>query len=219
MTQNPSLIKKLWRNHWTSASLFERMLLIAIFLAFSFSVQQISSGVYIKAKAQLAQHLLNRAWVQTTANDAPQKPWPWADTWPVAKLNVPRLNKQIVVLKGASGQAMAFAPGHMAGTPAPGGNGTTIYAAHRDTHFRFLQHVKRGDQVNVSTPDGKQHSYRVTGTEIVKADTSGIDPNMPGKKLALVTCYPFGARLPGPLRYVVHAEAIERHSNLSKNLN
>lgn len=107
---------------------------------------------------------------------------------------------------------MAFAPGHMAGTPAPGGNGTTIYAAHRDTHFRFLEHVKPGDRINVTTPDGKRHSYSVTGAEIVRADASGIDPNMPGKKLALVTCYPFGAINPGPLRYVVHAQAIKTRS-------
>jgi sortase A len=208
MTQSPGIVKKLWRKYWARAPLFERMLLIAIIMAFGLGVQQIGSGFYIKAKARLAQHLLDNAWVQTQVHNSPHKPWPWADTWPVARLVVPRLNKQIVVLKGASGQAMAFAPGHMAGTPEPGGNGTTIFAAHRDTHFRFLQYVKAGDRVNVSTADGKKYEYRVTGTEIVKANASGIEPNLPGRKLALVTCYPFGERLPGPLRYVVHAEAI-----------
>jgi sortase A len=39
------------------------------------------------------------------------KPWPWADTWPVARIAVPRLSVQAVVLAESSGQALAFAGG------------------------------------------------------------------------------------------------------------
>ena len=50
---------------------------------------QIGSGAWIYVKAQLAQVLLQRAWAGTLAGQRDVKPWPWADTWPVARLVVP----------------------------------------------------------------------------------------------------------------------------------
>lgn len=37
---------------------------------------------YIKAKAILAQYLLEDAWQQTLDDGQPHKPWDWADTFP-----------------------------------------------------------------------------------------------------------------------------------------
>jgi sortase A len=74
-------------------------------------------GLWIPAKAALAQVLLERAFERSLATGRPVKPWPWADTWPVARISFPRLHRQVIVLDGASGQALAFGPGHMAGTP------------------------------------------------------------------------------------------------------
>ena len=67
------------------------------------------------------------------------RPWPWADITPVAVLEVPRLGERSIVLEGASGQAMAFGPGHMINTPPIGARGTAVVAAHRDTQFRYLR--------------------------------------------------------------------------------
>jgi len=173
----------------------------------------IGQGVYIKAKAVLAQVLLEKAWGRALAGEVAPKAWAWADTWPVAKITVPRLKKSAVVLKGTSGEAMAFGPGHMAGTPMPGQPGTSIFAAHRDTHFAFLKNVKSGDIIDVTTKDNKRHTYIVSYMEVVEASASGIDPHAGGEGLALVTCWPFGERNPGPLRYVVHAVPVERSSS------
>src|SRR5262245_50148094 len=166
----------------------------------------VGQGVWIHAKAVLAQILLERSFVQTLATGAQVKPWSWADTWPVARVAVPRIGKSAIVLAGSSGQALAFGPGHLERTPEPGEEGTTIYSAHRDTHFAFLKDVRVGDDIMVTRRDGKMVHFRVTGTSVVRWDRSGIDPLAPGRRLVLVTCWPLDARTSGPLRYLVHAE-------------
>src|SRR5712671_1306137 len=109
----------------------------------------IGQGVWIHAKAVLAQILLQRAFAQTLATGQDVKPWSWADTWPVARVEVPRLHKSAIVLNGSSGQALAFGPGQVERTPVAGEPGTAIYSAHRDTHFAFLGDVVNGDDVVV----------------------------------------------------------------------
>ena len=172
----------------------------------------IAQGIYIHAKAVLAQILLERAFAQALATGTPVKPWSWADTWPVARVVVPRLGKSAIVLAGASGQALAFGPGQLERTPEIGEEGTAIYAAHRDTHFAFLADVRVGDHIEVTRRDGKVLRFRVTGASVVRFDHSGIDPYSPGRRLVLSTCWPLNARTQGPLRYVVHAEMIETPS-------
>jgi sortase A len=100
-------------------------------------------GAYMHAKALLAQVLLARAFATTIATGQPTKPWSWADTWPVARIEVKRLNASAITLAGSSGQALAFGPGHVELTPDAGERGVAVYAAHRDTHFNFLRDVWR----------------------------------------------------------------------------
>jgi len=165
----------------------------------------IGEAIWIKAKAAVAQVLLDRAFAETVAAGEPVKPWSWADTWPVAKISVPRLKTSAIALAGSSGQAMAFGPGHVERTAEPGGAGTAVYAAHRDTHFAFLGQLVAGDEILVTGAGGHTFAYRVTGTSIVRFDDSGIAADAGGQNLALVTCWPLDGSLRGPLRYVVHA--------------
>ena len=165
-------------------------------------------GLWIHAKAILAQVLLERAFAQTLATGKPVKPWSWADTWPEARIEVPRLGKSAIVLHGSSGQALAFGPGHVERTPDAGNPGTAIYAAHRDTHFAFLGDVAIGDEIQVTRQDGATFRFRVTGTEVVRWDASGIDALAPGQRLVLATCWPLDGKFSGPLRYLVRAEMI-----------
>jgi sortase A len=177
----------------------------------------IGQGVWIHAKAALAQVLLDRAFAQTIATGENVKPWSWADTWPVARIDVPRLRASTIVLHGSSGQALAFGPGHVEQTPDAGEPGIAVYSAHRDTHFRFLKDVVNGDVVNVTRRDGKAFRYRVTGTSVVRFDAPGIDPRAPGKSIVLSTCWPLDAATQGPLRYLVHGEIIETTATLPRS--
>lgn len=109
-------------------------------------------------------------------------------------------------LPAASGRALAFGPGHVSGTPLPGGDGTAIVSGHRDTHFRFLERVRPGDAIVVETPGRPPRRLTVADTAVVDARTAVIRSAPDAAALVLVTCYPFDAVRPGgPLRYVVTA--------------
>jgi sortase A len=162
-------------------------------------------GAYIHAKAWLAQILLERAFDRSLATGEVIKPWSWADTWPVARIEVKRIGASAIVLEGASGQALAFGPGHIHQTVDAGERGTAVYAGHRDTHFRFLRNVAVGDVIDVTRRDGKRFRYRADSSVVVRFDASGIDPTAQDVELVLTTCWPFDAVTEGPERYVLHA--------------
>lgn len=168
----------------------------------------IGKAAFIHAKAMIAQILLERAFAESTASGQPVKPWSWADTWPVAKVEIPRLGIGAIVLAGGSGHALAFGPGHLEGTPPPGEPGTAVIAAHRDTHFAGLGGVRLGDEIEVTRSDGAVVWFRVIATEVVPWDASGIDPHADGRYLILATCWPLDATTPGPLRYLIKAQMI-----------
>ena len=86
----------------------------------------LGQGVWIHAKALLAQVLLERAFAQSVATGAIVKPWSWADTWPVAVIELPRLGARVIALAGGTGQALAFGPGHVELTPEAGERGTAV---------------------------------------------------------------------------------------------
>ncbi|SEN78904.1 class GN sortase [Bradyrhizobium sp. OK095] len=165
-------------------------------------------GAYIHAKAWLAQVLLERAFNESVTTGRAVKPWSWADTWPVARIEVKRIGASAIVLDGTSGHALAFGPGHLHQTVDAGERGIAVYAAHRDTHFRFLRNVAIGDEIDVTRSDGKHFRYRADSSAVVRFDESGIDPATQDVELVLTTCWPFDAVTPGPERYILHATLI-----------
>jgi sortase A len=165
-------------------------------------------GAYIHAKALVAQILLRHAFEQTVVTGHDVKPWSWADTWPIARIEIRRLHADAIVLAGSSGQALAFGPGHVELTPDAGERGVAVYSAHRDTHFRFLKDVIVGDEIDVTRRDGRTFRYRVDSSAVVRFDASGIDPNSSGYELVLSTCWPFDTVTSGPDRYILHATMI-----------
>ena len=172
-------------------------------------VLQFGQGAYIHAKAQLAQILLERAWQRTLAGEAAVKPWPWADTWPVARLIAPAQGADLLVLAGASGRSIAFGPGHLDGTPLPGRPGNSVIGGHRDTHLAFLRHVRRGETLTVERADGARTDYRVTDLDVLDRRDTWVTKNEGPSRLTLITCWPFDAlRAGGPQRYVVIARRI-----------
>jgi sortase A len=180
---------------------------VAALLALGF--WQMGQGAYIPAKAWLAQELMQRAWLRVTAGEDRAAPWPWADTWPVARLTSESHGVELIVLSGGSGRTLAFGPGHLGASALPGKAGNSVIAGHRDTHFRFLNDVRPGETIAVQTMDGESHLYKVIGADIVDARRGSLvlDTDLP--MLTLVTCYPFDAlEAGGSLRYVVTAKML-----------
>jgi sortase A len=178
----------------------------ALFLGIcALGLATIAQGAWIPAKAVLAQVLLDRAFDASRAGHRAVRPWPWADTVPVARVSVPRLGVRDVVLSGGSGQAMAFGPTRLRETDR-----VTVLAAHRDTHFRFVEDMRAGDEIVVERVDGSVQRYRVNGFETVRWDHFGMPRGPARPLLALTTCWPFGTTVHGPWRRVVWAEMSER---------
>ncbi len=150
---------------------------------------------WIPAKAELAQWLIARAWQAGQAS----KPWPWADTWPVARLQIPALGLDQYVLSGGQGNALAFGPAQ-----APRIRGTRVISGHRDTHFRDLEKLSAGQLIRLTGLNGKLRQFRVSHRQVVDSRTA--TPDFEQAELLLITCYPFDALAAGgPLRYLVYA--------------
>lgn len=190
-----------------SALSLNRALLGLAALSLALGLWQLGGAAAIQGKAWLAQRLLDRAWSETLAGGQAVKPWPWADTWPVARLRVPAAGVDLYVLAGASGRTLAFGPAVVEGTE---GLGHRILGGHRDTHFAFLRDLPEDTRVELQDTRGDWQAYRVSGRQVVDVRHPVLAaPAGEAALLTLVTCWPFDTLQPGgPLRYAVTAEAI-----------
>jgi len=183
---------KLLKRHWILAAV---SLTAAVFAADAF---------WIPVKAELAQHLLERAWLRTLAGEPDAKPWPWADTRAIAILEVPRLGLREIVLEGSSGRNLAFGP-TLINTTQLDKSADRILSGHRDTHFSFLKELKTGDLLRLHTAT-QTRDYRVRWQEAVDSRQQQLVIDDSIERLTLLTCYPFNAATTGgPLRWVVTA--------------
>ncbi len=168
-------------------------------------------ALYLHAKGELAHALIRRAWQRTLATGVPTRPWPWADTVPIARLRIPSAGVDAIVLEGASPRVLAFGPARMMNGAAPGEPGNLVLAGHRTTDFLPLQRVASDDVVVLEWlgRDRRPRSrrYRVDGLEVVDPqDTRALRQTLEDR-LTLITCYPFGRSPRSPQRYVVRAVA------------
>ena len=186
------VIVKLLRRHWLLAAVS--------FTAAVFSFD----ALWIPVKAELAQHLLERAWLRTLAGEPDAKPWPWADTRAIAILEVPRLGLREIVLEGSSGRNLAFGP-TLVNTGGFDDSSDRVLSGHRDTHFNFLKDLKNGDLLRLRTSN-EIRDYRVSWQETVDSRKQQLVIDDRVDRLTLLTCYPFNATTTGgPLRWVVTA--------------
>ena len=167
---------------------------------------EVGAAAWIHAKGFVAQRLIASAWSRAKVGEEAQRPWPWADMRPVARLTVPARRVDLYVMDDASRRSLAFGPGLVAGTPL-GGN--TVIVAHRDTHFAFLKRLGPDDEIDLQAAGGAIVRYRVRETVIVDRDDAEVMDDAGAARLTLITCYPFDAVRPGTrLRYVVVAERV-----------
>lgn len=184
-----------------------RRILIASLLAVG--LWQLGGAATIEAKAWLGQILLERAWAQSREEEGPVSPWPGAVSHPVARLRVPELDIDYLVLDGADTPVLAWGPGMETG-PA----GHRLIAAHRDTHFRFLEHLVTGAEVELELGGGQTEHWRVASQQVVDSRTTGLNLAAPNQ-MTWVTCWPFDAiEAGGPLRLLVQLEREDRLESL-----
>lgn len=183
---------------------------IVVYLLLAGGGLLICDGMWLKVKAMVAQKLLQNAWEETVRTGISVKPWPWADSWPVARLKVGRLGVDHIVLEGDSGEVLAFGPGHISESADPGREGNCILAGHRDTSFTFLEKLQPGDSLNIQASDGTVYDFQVTSSHVRESVGLYLEQS-DSPWLTLITCYPFHAMQPGTnQRYVVFARLQSR---------
>ncbi|MBN2443551.1 MAG: class GN sortase [Spirochaetales bacterium] len=163
-------------------------------------------GLYIPLKAFIAQILLENSWEKMTKGEIPSKPWPWADFWPVARLSFPRQHFRTIVVNSASGTSLAFAPGHLDGSTAPGQEGNCVIIGHRETHFTILRDVIPGDTIQLTCINGTIIDYSITDVMIINKTDRAVTNQTTETQLTLITCYPFNSLFPGNKRFVAIAK-------------
>jgi sortase A len=183
----------------------------SLLLLFSGGAMLVLKSALVPAKAFLAPILIERAWLEGIQAGEPVKPWSWLDSEAVAKVSFEGHDASFVVLRGVSGQVLAFAPGWHEQS-ASIGEGVSIISAHRDTHFKVLEHVKRGDLITAQNIKGQEFDYMVK--EIFVTETPELIFPKGENAIYLVTCYPFGDWGKNPQqRYIVKAVLNKEPSN------
>jgi sortase A len=168
---------------------------------------------YLNAKARLAGMLIRRAWEQSAHSGQPRAPWRWADTHPIARLRIPRLGYDEIVLEGASPRTLAFGPARLLSGAELGRPGNVVLAGHRTSWFRHLEAMAQGDTIHIEWFDARrgglyQRTYTVTMIRVVEPHDVALLAPTSQDALTLVTCYPFGRSPHSPQRYMVRASPL-----------
>jgi sortase A len=127
---------------------------------------------------------------------------------PIAWLLIPSARIDAIVFAGSTRDILEKGPGHVQGTELPGehsGLNNCVITAHRDSHFRNLGLVRKGERIELTTPKGLE-SYKVVSREVVDADAIRVLAPSATPRLTLITCYPFSFIGHAPKRLVVIAE-------------
>lgn len=122
----------------------------------------------------------------------------------LGKFQVPRLELSYVVLEGTDNRTLDKSIGHVAGTARIGEPGNIGIAGHRNTHFRKLEWIRRGDEVVLSGSAG-EYRYHVEWVRLFDPDDLEVLNPEHGPAVTLVTCFPFEYVGSAPLRFVVRA--------------
>ena len=165
------------------------------------------TGAWEYVSARVSQEQAADSW--TAAATAPPRSSHRGEVF--ARLSIPRLRTELYVFEGTDHSELRRGPGHLEGSAEPGARGNCVIAGHRDTHFRALQYIRKGDTIEVATGQGA-FIYRVSSISIVGPEkTDALQPA--GRPvLSLITCYPFRYIGAAPNRFVVRADLVASHS-------
>jgi len=125
----------------------------------------------------------------------------------LGRLEIPTLGVSTIVREGEDARTLQLAVGHIAGTALPGAGGNMGLAGHRDTFFRRLREIDRGDVIRLVAVEGT-YTYVVDSTQIVDPDDLWVLDPTPEPWLTLVTCYPFTYLGSAPERFIVRARLV-----------
>lgn len=122
----------------------------------------------------------------------------------IGRIEIPRVKVSAIVREGVDSKTLSRAVGHVPETSMPGRPGNVGIAAHRDTFFRGLRNIRKGDLITLETPNGT-YEYSVDSLKIVMPENVEVLDPTPAPVLTLVTCFPFDYVGSAPKRFIVRA--------------
>jgi sortase A len=125
---------------------------------------------------------------------------------PVARLQIPRLLLDEIVLEGVGANELNAGPGHLIGSVFPGERGNSVISAHRDRHFSSLGSLQVGDTI-VTETGWSETKWVVVGKRIVPADAPALR-RAKDATLTLTTCWPIRYIGSAPDRLIVTAKPV-----------
>jgi sortase A len=123
---------------------------------------------------------------------------------PVARLVIPRIALDEIVLEGVGKSELNAGPGHLPGSAVPGNLGNAIISAHRDRHFDRLGELVVGDTIATETLDGWRH-WVVVSRKVIDRERPALF-HTPSATLTLTTCWPIRYFGTAPERLVLTAQ-------------
>ena len=123
---------------------------------------------------------------------------------PMARIEIPKIGLDEVVLQGVDGDELDALPGHVPFSAVPGERGNAVISAHRDRHFRHLDEITMGDTV-ITESLGRQDTWIVVSKRVIDKNAPALF-RTPDPTLTLTTCWPiryFGA---APDRLIITAK-------------
>ncbi|WP_240675898.1 class D sortase [Ammoniphilus sp. CFH 90114] len=125
----------------------------------------------------------------------------------IGTLTIPKLNQTLPIFHGADEEMLEKGIGHYAHSVLPGEADNAVLSGHRDTVFRQLGKIKKGDQFVVKTLAGT-FTYQVRESKIVEAHDKTVIVPTGGPVLTVTTCYPFQYIGDAPQRYILISDLV-----------
>jgi sortase A len=171
-------------------------------------------GAIVHAHQNELDRQLNQNWDTVQPTTGPSQPSSQvAAGGAIARLYIPRMHKQWVVVQGVTPTDIRYAPGHYPDTAMPGQIGNFSVAGHRTPAiFWDLDKLKNGDPIVLETRDS-WYVYQVSQIEIVSPHAVQVVapvPNQPSARptIAMITLTTCNPKLDNYQRLIVHGKLI-----------
>jgi sortase A len=125
---------------------------------------------------------------------------------PVARLLIPRLGLDEIVLEGVDGADLNGGPGHVPGSAFPGETGNSVISAHRDRHFNKFDRLQIGDTITTES-GARATKWVVVSARVIDKDAPALFRTADAT-LTLTTCWPIRYFGTAPERLIVTAKPV-----------
>jgi sortase A len=126
---------------------------------------------------------------------------------PVARLVIPVIGLDEIVIEGVGDEELNAGPGHLPGSVLPGERGNAVISGHRDRHFSNLGALQVGDEITTELAGHRRLKWIVIARRVIRSDDPALF-STPDPTLTLTTCWPIRYLGPAPERLVVTAKPV-----------